>query len=66
MVDRSDFGTQLEAYAGVTMVVIQKEHDQSTILDFDEDPGDGGGSILEAYDDDSSGLDGLAGRMFNE
>ncbi|KKL22952.1 hypothetical protein LCGC14_2430240, partial [marine sediment metagenome] len=49
MVDRRNFGEQLEAYAGVQMVVIQKEHDQSTILDFDEDPGDGGDDGASMY-----------------
>ncbi len=49
MVDRRNFGEQLEAYAGVKMVVIQKEHDQSTILDFDEDPGDGGDDGASMY-----------------
>ncbi len=49
MVARRNFGEQLEAYAGVQMVVIQKEHDQSTILDFDEDPGDGGDDAASMY-----------------
>ena len=49
MVDRRNFGTQLQAYAGVTMVVIQKENDMTTILDFDEDPGDGGDDTASLY-----------------
>ena len=49
MVDRRNFGTQLQAYAGVTMVVIQKENDMTTILDFDEDPGDGGDDTASIY-----------------
>ncbi len=49
MVDRRNFGEQLTAYAGTPMVVIQKEHDQSSILAFDEDPGDGGDDAASLY-----------------
>jgi hypothetical protein len=49
MVERRNFGEQVEAYAGVEIVVIQKEHDQSSILDFDEDPGDGGDDAASMY-----------------
>lgn len=50
MVDRDGvFGQQLQLYAGVPLVVIQKEHDMSSILDFDEDPGDGGDDAASMY-----------------
>jgi hypothetical protein len=49
LVDRRNFGEQLEAYAGTPLVVIQKEHDMSSILDFDEDPGDGGDDAASLY-----------------
>ncbi len=49
VVDRTGFGQQLEAYALAPMVVIQKENDMSTILDFDEDPGDGGDDTASVY-----------------
>lgn len=49
MVDRTAFGQQLQAYALAPMVVIQKENDLSTILDFDEDPGDGGDDTASMY-----------------
>jgi hypothetical protein len=42
------FGKQFTSYAGVPYLVIQRENDMTSILGFDEDPGDGG--------DDSSSL----------
>jgi hypothetical protein len=49
MVDRANFGEQLVGYSGTPMIVIQKEHDQSSILDFDEDTGDGGDDAASLY-----------------
>ena len=48
-VDRVNFGGQLTAYAESPLIVIQKENDMSTILDFDEDPGDGGDDAASMY-----------------
>jgi hypothetical protein len=49
MVDRQNFGEQMLAYAGAPLIVIQKENDQSSILAFDEDPGDGGDDAASMY-----------------
>lgn len=49
MVDRRNFGQQMEAYAGAPLIVIQKENDLTSILDFDEDPGDGGDDAASMY-----------------
>lgn len=43
------FGKQLSTYAGVPILVIQRENDMSSILDFDEDPGDGGDDAASIY-----------------
>ncbi|KKN74351.1 hypothetical protein LCGC14_0391520 [marine sediment metagenome] len=43
------FGRIMPSYGGVPLIVIQKESDMSTILDFDEDPGDGGDDTASMY-----------------
>ncbi len=43
------FGEQMEAYAGVPIVVIQRRDDQSSILAFDEDAGDGNDDGASLY-----------------
>jgi hypothetical protein len=43
------FGKQLPAYAETPMLKIQRENDMSSILDFDEDPGDGGDDAASIY-----------------
>ncbi len=43
------FGEQMDAYANVPMIVIQRRDDQSSILAFDEDPGDGGDDAASLY-----------------
>lgn len=48
MVD-TGFGRQIESYAGVPMVVNQRRNDLSTILGFDEDPGDAGDDASSLY-----------------
>ncbi|MCC6311333.1 MAG: hypothetical protein IT345_10505 [Trueperaceae bacterium] len=45
----SDFGRQFEAYAGAPLIVQQRLNDMSTILDFDEDPGDAGDDSASIY-----------------
>ncbi|MCH7946133.1 MAG: hypothetical protein IIC73_09000, partial [Armatimonadetes bacterium] len=45
----TSFGKKLSAYADVPIVVIRKEHDDSSILGFDEDPGDGGDDAASIY-----------------
>lgn len=45
----SDFGRQFEAYAGSPIVVQQRSNDMTSILSFDEDPGDGGDDSASIY-----------------
>lgn len=48
MVD-GEFGRQYDSYAGVPMVVQERRNDMTTILGFDEDPGDGGDDSASIY-----------------
>jgi len=48
MVD-GGFGRQFESYAGVPIVINQRRNDLTTILGFDEDPGDGGDDSASLY-----------------
>lgn len=48
MVD-ANFGKQIPSYVGVPMLVIQREDTMSSILGFDEDPGDGGDDAASIY-----------------
>jgi hypothetical protein len=63
----TEFGKQLPTYAGVPMWVVQREDDQSTILGFDEDPGDGAADTASIYglrfgnEDDIFGILGSGG-----
>lgn len=43
------FGHQVERYRGIPIVVMENEMDASTILDFDEDPGDGVSDTASIY-----------------
>ncbi len=43
------FGKQLPKYADTVMLKIQREDDMSSILSFDEDPGDGGDDAASIY-----------------
>lgn len=43
------FGKQQMAYAGTPIRVVRREDDGSTILDFDEDPGDGTSDTASIY-----------------
>ena len=61
------FGVQLPAYAEMPMYKIEKRSDMSTILDFDEDPGDGGDDTTSIYivnfaDGEEEGVFGLMGH----
>lgn len=44
-----DFGHQFDMYAGVPIVVNERRNDMTTILGFDEDPGDGGDDATSIY-----------------
>lgn len=44
-----NFGRQFSSYAGVPILIIQRENDMSSVLDFDEDPGDGGDDAASIY-----------------
>lgn len=62
----TSFGKILPMYAGSKMIVIQREDDMSSILDFDEDPGDGGDDTASIYaikfaDDAVKGILGYGG-----
>jgi hypothetical protein len=48
MVD-GGFGRQFEAYAGKPIVINQRRNDLTTLLGFDEDPGDGGDDASSLY-----------------
>lgn len=48
MVD-ANFGKQIPSYVGIPMLVIQRENDMSSVLGFDEDPGDGGDDAASIY-----------------
>ncbi len=43
------FGKQLPSYADTVMLKIQRENDMTSILSFDEDPGDGGDDAASIY-----------------
>ncbi len=43
------FGEQMDAYANVPIIVIQRRDDQSSILGFDEDAGDGNDDSASLY-----------------
>jgi hypothetical protein len=43
------FGHQVERYRGIPLVIMENELDGSTILDFDEDPGDGASDTASIY-----------------
>lgn len=43
------FGKQIPKYADVPMLVIQRGDNMTSILDFDEDPGDGGDDTASIY-----------------
>lgn len=45
----TQFGQQLDMYAGVPIIVIQRQNDMSSIIGFDEDPGDGGDDAASTY-----------------
>ena len=45
----TSLGEQLGAYANAPILVIQRRDDQSSILAFDEDPGDGGDDGASLY-----------------
>ena len=45
----SVFGRQIERYRGVPIIVMENELDASTILGFDEDPGDGTSDTASIY-----------------
>lgn len=44
-----EFGRQYESYAGVPIVLQERRNDMTTILGFDEDPGDGGDDSASIY-----------------
>lgn len=44
-----EFGRQFETYAGNPIVIQERRNDMSTILGFDEDPGDGGDDASSIY-----------------
>lgn len=44
-----EFGRMFDAYAGVPIVVNQRRNDMTTMLGFDEDPGDGGNDAASLY-----------------
>lgn len=44
-----EFGRQYDTYAGIPLVVQERENDMTTILGFDEDPGDGGDDASSMY-----------------
>lgn len=44
-----EFGRQYDSYAGVPYVIQERSNDMTTILDFDEDPGDGGDDAASLY-----------------
>ena len=43
------FGKQQMAYSGTPVRIVEREDDGSTILDFDEDPGDGASDTASVY-----------------
>lgn len=45
----SDFGVQMLSYAGVPIVIQERENDMTSILGFDEDPGDAGDDASSIY-----------------
>jgi hypothetical protein len=45
----SEFGRQFEAYANTPIVIQERRNDMTTILGFDEDPGDGGDDAASIY-----------------
>lgn len=62
-----EFGQQFSSYAGVPMIKQQQQDDMSSILDFDEDPGDGGDDAASLYvinfdgEDSGMGVFGILG-----
>ncbi len=64
------FGHQVERYRGIPLVIMENEMDGSTILDFDEDPGDGGSETASIYavkfgDDFIHGITGEGGAFMD-
>jgi hypothetical protein len=62
----TEFGRQMPSYAGVTMVALQQRGSMASILDFSEDPGDGGDDAASIYimnlvKDEDEGVFGLLG-----
>jgi hypothetical protein len=46
---RNEFGIQPAQYAGIPIRIIERSGDASTLLDFDEDPGDGTADTASIY-----------------
>lgn len=44
-----EFGRQFESYAGAPIVIQERRNDMTTVLGFDEDPGDGGDDSASIY-----------------
>lgn len=49
IVDKDNFGRQVERYNGCEIAIVERTGDGSTFLDFDEDPGDGTADTASIY-----------------
>lgn len=48
-IELDEFGKQITRYDGVPILLVEYMHDASTVLDFDEDPGDGTADTASIY-----------------